>query len=116
MRPVKAGRMRKRVVIEFNDNTTAEAITGDGQPEDNWREFATRWASVEPIETSGREFREAANVAEDVTHVLRLRYLPGVTAKHRVMFGIREFEIESVVNVEERGRETVLICREKGLP
>jgi len=112
MRPVQAGRLKHRVVIEWNDSADAEP-TGDGQPKVQWKTFATRWASVEPIETSGREYLQATAIESEVTHTVKMRYLDGVTAKHRINFGGRIFEIESTADIEERGRMLVIFCREQ---
>lgn len=109
MRPVQAGQLRKRVVIE---EVTGEEPDSLGQPVPVWGTLATRWAAVEPVETTGREYGQAAAIQADVTHRVTLRHLAGVTPKHRVTLGERVLEILSVANVEERGVMTVLYCKE----
>lgn len=109
MRPVRAGKLRKRIDIEH----VVQTAEGDGSTTESWQTFATRWASIEPIETSGREYLQGAAIESDVSHVITLRWLDGVTAKHRVYFRGRIFEIESTADVEERGRMLVLMCKEQ---
>lgn len=109
MRPVQAGRLRKRIVIE---QITGEEPNDLGQPVPVWGTLATRWASVDPVATSGREYLQAAALQSDVTHRVELRYLAAVTPKCRITWGSRTLEIMSVADVEERGRMTVLMCRE----
>ena len=41
-----------------------------------WGDFATVWASVEPI--SGQEYWASSQVQAEVTHRIRVRYLSGV--------------------------------------
>lgn len=109
MRPLRAGRLRKRVVIEY----LHETVGADGQPVEAWQTFAERWASIEPIDTSGRQYLQGAAIESDVTHVVALRFLPGVTAKNRIYYQGRVLEIESVADVDDRGRMLVLMCREQ---
>ena len=41
-----------------------------------------------------------------------LRYLSTVTAGHRLKFGTRYLNVESVINTDERNRELQLQCKE----
>lgn len=109
MKPLRAGKLRKRITIEV----VSQTVSDDGQPLETWTTFAVRWASVEPIETSGREYLQAQAIQADVTHVVTLRYLAGVTPKHRVNWDNRTLEIQSTANIEERGRMLILYCREQ---
>lgn len=66
---------------------------------------------MEPI--SGREFWAGHQVQAEVTHRIRMRYLPGVRPTMKVFFGEREFEIESIINWQERNIDLQLMCKEK---
>jgi len=103
---VDAGTLKDRVTIQ----SVTETRSSSGQVNETWGTFATRWASVEPLQ--GREFFESQQVNADVTTRVRLRYLEGVTPKMRVLYKTRTFNITSVVNVEERSIETKLLCTE----
>jgi len=103
---VDAGTLKDRVTIQ----SVTETRSSSGQVNETWGTFATRWASVEPLQ--GREFFESQQVNADVTTRVRLRYLEGVTPKMRVLYKTRTFNITSVVNVEERSIETQLLCTE----
>lgn len=108
MRPVRAGRLRTRVTVE----AVTQTVAANGETVDSWATFAVRWAGVEPVDTSGRQYGQAAAIQADVTHRVEMRYLAGVTPKHRIKIGTRVLEIASVANVEERERMTVLMCKE----
>ncbi|HYE20976.1 MAG TPA: phage head closure protein [Tepidisphaeraceae bacterium] len=110
MKPLRAGKLRHRVTIE---EANPETVSADGQPLPQWVTLTERWASVEPIETSGREYLRAQAIQADVTHTVTLRYLAGVTPKNRVQHKGRMLEIQSVSDIEERGRMLVLFCKEK---
>lgn len=81
------------------------------QPIMGWGDFATVWASVEPI--SGKEYWASSQVQAEVTHRIRVRYLPGIRPTMRVQFKARTFEIESIINWQERNIDLQLMCKEK---
>lgn len=103
---MQGGRLRHRIDIE-QQTTTEDTF---GATTDTWSLWTTLWASIEPL--SGRELLAAQQVQADITHRVRFRYVSGVTAKMRVVYGSRIFNILSVANPEERNREIVLQCRE----
>ena len=103
---MRAGWLRKRVTIQEKradrDPFGAERII--------WVNVATVWAGVEPLR--GREYLEAKQMQADVSTRIRMRYRSGVTPEMRVLYDGRTYEIESVIDVLERGRELNLMCRE----
>jgi SPP1 family predicted phage head-tail adaptor len=101
-----AGPMRHRITIE----TPTETQGRDGSTVRAWNAFLSTRASIEPL--TGREYFAAEREQADVSHRIRMRYTGGITHRMRVSFGSRIFEIESVINVGERNRELILICRE----
>jgi SPP1 family predicted phage head-tail adaptor len=104
---MEAGKLRHRITIQSVPVTrSSTGATVVGTPED----FVEVWASVEPI--SGREWYDAARTNSEVTHRVRMRYYPGITASMRVLFRSRVFDIRSVLNIDERNRELHLMCRE----
>jgi SPP1 family predicted phage head-tail adaptor len=99
--------MRHPVTIQ----EAVESTNGVGETVETWTTLDEVWASIEPI--SGREFQAVQQIAAETTHKVTIRYLAGVTPKHRVLFGSRVFDILAVRNVEEVGRITDLLCRER---
>lgn len=96
-----------RHVIQIEQRGAGE--TGYGEDAPSWTSFAADVrASVEPL--SGKEALAAA--ANQGTHVVRIvtRYIAGVTPQMRVVFGGRNYNIQSVANVGERDRVLELIC------
>lgn len=104
---MEAGRLRKRIVIREKHVTQNEY----GAEVPTMVEFATLWGAVEPL--VGREYLEAKQVQADVSHKVKCRYLAGVKPSMEVTLGDRIFTIDSVINIQERGAEMVLMCREK---
>ncbi len=106
-RRLNAGRMRHRVTIKQKSVTRSDS----GEEVVIWETVGTYWASVEPIR--GREFVEMHQAQAEISHRIRMRYNSAITPANRAYFGSRVFEIVSVIHVEERGRETQLMCSER---
>ncbi len=103
---MNAGRLRHRIRIQ----TPTAARNGYGEQIITWTTLATVWAAVEPLR--GRELYDAEQVQAEISHRVRIRPYPGVTPQMRVLFDSRVLMIETVINVEERGRDMQLMCRE----
>ncbi len=105
---MRAGKMRHRIRIYLPSETqdSAGSIV-QGPPSLLFED----WASIEPLQ--GREFEAAKSYAVEITHRVRMRHRPGVTEKMRVMYGERIFDIQSVINVNERNVEMQLMCLER---
>ena len=101
-----AGRLRHRVDLQ----SVAESQSGTGAVKRSWSTYATVWAEVRPAQ--GGERFTAQRVTAETTHTVRIRWRSGVTTADRVKFGARVFEIESILNPDERDRELVLLCKE----
>lgn len=76
-----------------------------------WTNFATVWASVEPL--SGREYFFSHQVKADVTHRVKIRYRDDITVKMRIKFGARALAIESILDIKERHEVLEILCREE---
>lgn len=81
-----------------------------------WQTFAVVSAAIEP--GSAREFISAQQVAAEQTTTIRIRYLAGVTPKMRVVYqdpnrGQRTYDIQGVIDVDERRRHMHLVCVER---
>jgi len=103
---MEAGALRHKVLIE----KPAETINSLGEITTSWTTFATVWAEIIPL--SGKEYWSSRQVNSEVTGKIRIRYLPGITPKMRVKFGSRIFNIEAVMNYQEKNIESVLLVKE----
>lgn len=113
---ISLGKFRKRVQIQ----TLPPALPGVEQDLINgWQTQATRWASIEPL--SGRELIWAAQIAADVTHRVTLPYYVLLVGNSKARFqyvdptggSTRIFQIESVLNLDEKNRWMVCLCKEQ---
>ena len=104
---MQAGKLRKRIEIQ----SAIETRDAHGGVSRTWSTDVTRWASVEPLRM--RETFEGQQIDARLTHFIRLRYISGLTDRHRLKFGSRIFHIHSVKNIEERDRETQVLAMEQ---
>jgi len=81
-----------------------------------WTTDTPAWASIKPLR--GSEYYEATQTRANVTHNIEIRYTtlsastkisPGYC---RLRWGTRIFDIENIVNIEERGIKLLLMCKE----
>lgn len=105
--PVPVSRLRKLVTVEQPGATTVGA---GGQIERSYSTLATVFASIEPI--NAREYFQAEQVHSEITHRITLRYLNGISPKCRIVFGSRTFDVEAVLNTDERNYQHTLLCKE----
>jgi SPP1 family predicted phage head-tail adaptor len=103
---MSAGLRDKKVQIQRQGSTQDAA----GQLSDMWTTQATVWASIKPV--SGREYFNASGERAEVTHTIGILYGPTVAPRDRIVYGSRMFDIKSVINVDERNRELLLMCTE----
>ena len=102
---MRSGNLKHKIMIQ----TSVESSNDLGEVVNEWVDFKTAYASITPI--SAKEFFKAGTHAE-VSHKIELRYIDGIKPKMRVMYGVREFSIESVLNIREENKTLQLICTE----
>lgn len=93
---MRAGELRHRLAIM----RFTEGFDSFGQPQKTYGLSATVWGAVEPL--SGRELFTAQQVAARVTHKVTIRGRTALTPKDRVQHRGRAFELDYVMDLEER--------------
>lgn len=103
---MRAGSLRHQITIQ------AKSIGTDtyGGPTETWADVATVWAAVEPL--SGRELTNAQAVYAETTTKITMRYRAGVIQATRIMFGGRYYNIQAIVDTEQRHRELIIMASE----
>ena len=102
---MRSGTLRHRLTIE----QPTQSKDSLGQEIQAWTTFAEVYGSLDPL--SGRERFQAAQTVAETTHRARIRYLSGVTAKMRIAFADRTYQIVYIAD-DNRGRELVLDLQE----
>jgi SPP1 family predicted phage head-tail adaptor len=103
---MRAGNLRNYVTIQ----SATESFDGNGELILTWATFASVWAEVTPL--VGREYFASKQVNAEVTGKVRIRYLAGVTSEMRIIDGTKTYQIEAVMNIENRNEELVLLVKE----
>ena len=103
---MNAGQLRHRVTIQ---QLTRVEDEGGGYAE-VWADVATVWAAIKPMR--GNERYEAQQVQSTLTHKVTIRYRAGIKPQMRLLYGNRVFNIEAVIDIEERHRWLELLCSE----
>lgn len=97
---MQAGKLRHRVTIQEPVNIQ-DPVTGGLTS--SWQDVASVWAQVYPL--SAREFIAAQAGQAEITTRITIRYRPGITAKHRIIFRGQTYNIEGVLPDPESGLE-----------
>lgn len=103
---MQAGQLRHRITIQQRTASVAH-----GEQSTSWTDFVSAWAAVQPL--TGTEALVGRQENAAVSHRVVVRYQPGITPSMRVSFNGRLFDIQSVINIDERNRELHLMCLEQ---
>jgi len=108
---MKAGNLRHRVSIQEQT-----------QVPDGMGGFTPSWAAITGMDSvpaaiwplSSKEQLDAMKLESLATNRVRIRYRPGITAKNRIVFGSRIFNILGApINLDERNRQLDFIVSEQ---
>jgi SPP1 family predicted phage head-tail adaptor len=104
---IRSGSLRQRVQL-VQPGTSADSFGGISPS--GGTVLAETWASIEAL--SGRDALAAQSFTSVASHLVTIRWMPGVLAKQVVKFGTRTFQIEAVLNPDERTKVLKLVCVE----
>ena len=106
---MRGGSLRHRITIQSAVVSTGDGMGGGGTT--RWDDTMTVWASVVPLR--GDELLMAGQTQSEISHKIETRYRSDITAVNRIKFGSsRYFDIQVPINVDERNRELILMCKE----
>ena len=105
---LEIGKLDKRIIFQKYDESGIDAM---GQTKMDWGNFKKVWANFRPIR--GYEADEAARkFREEKAYKAIIRYRPDITSDMRILFKGRQFEIQSIVNVNEANYKLEIECTE----
>lgn len=82
-----AGKLNRKVTIESPSTTRDEY----GQPTQVWADVLTTWAAIRAV--TSKEVHAASSFVSQVSHVVAIRWHPGILAKRRIIYRDRIFDI-----------------------
>lgn len=100
-------KMRHRITF-LKPNSTTKNTMGENVPE--YSELRTVWAFVAP--KTGREYDEAQKLRAETTYNVHTRFFADITAEMQIRFNDRILKIESVLNINERNEELLIVASE----
>lgn len=100
------GTLNRYVEIQFPD----EVQSASGEPSRTWAFKASVWANIRPMR--GSELVNAQQVDAQLSHRITIRYRNDITAKWRICDGDRIFNVESVIDINDRHHMMELVCSE----
>jgi len=106
---MQAGFLRHRVEIQKateSQNTVGEAVK-------TWATAASVWARVSPLRGSEYFTAMQTKASVDTKITMRKNAFPTLSPKHRIRFGARIFDIESVIDVDGLGDAMEVNCKEQ---
>ena len=103
---MQAGLLRKRLTLQQR----SKSQDSYGQPLLTWSDVATVWGEIVPL--SGSESVSADSLQASTSHQITIRYRSGVNTALRIKYGVRLFDIQNVLNQDERNKTLTLLCIE----
>ncbi len=107
--------MSRNTLLYLEDRSVGNELAGE--PAETWtRRARPEWVSIQPL--TGNEYMQAQQMQATVSHKLRCVFLQGCHPGMRLTAGedannpSRVFNVESVVDVEERHRELEWMVKE----
>lgn len=106
---IRAGNLRHRIDIQ----ESTDVPDGMGGSTLTWASVSGMGsvpAAIWPV--SSKEILDAMKQELQITHKIRIRYRAGLTSKNRIVFGSRVFNIISIINADEKGRQIDILAIE----
>lgn len=101
---MNAGILNRRIIIMKATSTQNEF----GEKIDTWSTFVERWAMIEPL--SGREYFTAKQSLSEIDKRVTVRYSTGIKPSMRLIYNNENYNIKSVININEANRELEIYC------
>lgn len=101
-----AGKLNRKVTIQTPSTTQDDY----GQPTQLWTDVLTTWAAIRAA--TSKEVYAASSFVSQVSHIVTIRWRPGIQAKQRIIYRDRIFEIQALSDPDERRISLNLLCIE----
>ncbi len=111
---IEAGKLRHLINI-VKPAATQDSFGGVSIDQADETIFARVWAKIETL-TQSRYLREvyaAQQKVAQISHLITIRWLPGVASNMNVVFRNRLFQIQGAADPDENQHVLVLLCLER---
>lgn len=107
---MRAGKLRHKVTIQARGEVQ-DPVSGDMVP--GWTDFASVWASVEPL--SARDFIAAQANQSEITARIVIRYREGILPTMRILHRGKVYAIHGVLPDAHSGLEYLTLPVSEGV-
>ena len=107
---IPIGKMRSLVSLQHRTKTT----DGAGGWTNTWTQYAKVWAWIKPL--SGSETLTSMQLENPVTHRIYIRYRSDMLESDRIVHRSRNFNIRSILDIEELKRYIEISAEENVAP
>lgn len=101
-----------KVFLTYDNNGNAVLVNANGKPYAHklaLKEYSVA-GFVSPM--SGREYEESQKLRTETTYKISTRFFRGITPEMRILYDNKEFEIVSVLDLDERHEELQIVAIE----
>ena len=103
---MEGGKLRHYITLQ----SPAQVVDDYGGVTETWTSQYKCYAEIDP--PKGREYFAAGQKQSEITTRVRIRYYSSVDHDWRVKWGTRYFDINSIVDTDERHVEQIMMCTE----
>lgn len=100
------GNLNKRITLQY----VTQTADGMGGFSETWADDAEVWAAIWP--KSASEQIQSMQAVMTISHRIRIRYRSTLKPSWRINFGTRYFNIIEIINPNERGEWSDIMCKE----
>ena len=103
---MQAGKLKNKITLELNSPSEGQ----HGENVDSWATAFTRHAAIIPV--GGTERKSGNVIVSESTHKFIIRYA-NINTKHRIKYGSRYFDINQILNINEKNETQIIMAKEK---
>jgi len=100
------GSLNKRITFQL----FTESINENGFSVESWQDVMSVWAMIKTL--NGREYYQAATTQNENSIRFIIRYTTGLHPDMRIVYNLRHFDIESIINDDEANKTMTIMCKE----
>ena len=111
--PLPLQMQKNKVYLSHDNDGNAILTKQNGQPIAHKLALSEYSVAAFVAPTTGREYEESQKIRAETTYKISTRYFRGINSTHRIHYDNREFEIVSVLDLNERHEELQIIAAER---
>ena len=111
--PLPLQMQKNKVYLSHDNDGNAILTKQNGQPIAHKLALSEYSVAAFVAPTTGKEYEKSQKIRAETTYKISTRYFRGINSTHRILYDNREFEIVSVLDLNERHEELQIIAAER---